>query len=271
MGPDADQKITFDPPQYATWTMGPDFRNQVAVVTGGGSGIGLACAERLGSEGASVVLFDVNKEALDTAARGLRAKGIHCMVCVVDVTNENSVAGAFSDVVEQLGRVDVLVQAAGITGVTGIQTEEVDADNFDLVCRINLKGIFLCCKHVLRQMKVQGYGRIVNIASIAGKEGNAGMLAYSASKAAVIGLTKVIGKEYAETGITVNCVAPAVVRTPMVAAMPEQQVKYMTDKIPMKRCGELEEISSLVAFIASKDAAFTTAFCWDATGGRATY
>jgi 2-dehydro-3-deoxy-L-rhamnonate dehydrogenase (NAD+) len=247
------------------------FRNQVAVVTGGGSGIGLACAERFGRGGAAVALFDVNAGALASAARGLRAQGITCVECAVDVTDEASVESAFAHVVAQLGCVDVLVQAAGITGVTGIRTEEVVASNFDLVYRINVKGIFLCCKHALRQMKAQGYGRIVNIASVAGKEGNAGMLAYSTSKAAVIGLTKVIGKEYAETGITVNCVAPAVVRTPMVAAMPEHQVKYMTDKIPMKRCGELDEIASLVAFIASKEAAFTTAFCWDATGGRATY
>lgn len=247
------------------------FENQVAVVTGGGSGIGLACAERLGKNGASVALFDVNEGAVSSAAGGLRAKGIQCMGCVVDVTDESSVKKAFSDVVARFGRVDVLVQAAGITGTTGIQTEVVDAANFDLVYKINVKGIFLCCKHALSQMKKQNYGRIVNIASVAGKEGNAGMLAYSTSKAAVIGLTKVIGKEYAETGITVNAVAPAVVRTPMVAAMPDQQVKYMTDKIPMKRCGELEEISALVAFIASREAAFTTAFCWDATGGRATY
>ena len=150
-------------------------------------------------------------------------------------------------------------------------TEEVDDKNFDLVYQINVKGIFLCCKYVLPIMKQQKYGRIVNIASVAGKEGNAGMLAYSTSKAAVIGLTKVIGKEYAETGITVNALAPAVVRTPMVAAMPDEQVKYMTDKIPMKRCGELEEIAQLVGFIASKSAGFTTAFCFDATGGRATY
>jgi len=131
------------------------------------------------------------------------------------------------------------------------------------------------CRGALRYMLDRRYGRLVNIASIAGKEGNAGMLAYSASKAAVVGLTKVVGKEYADTAqfgsITCNAVAPAVVRTPMVAAMPAQQVKYMTDKIPMKRTGELDEVASLVAFIASKDASFTTAFCFDATGGRATY
>lgn len=136
---------------------------------------------------------------------------------------------------------------------------------------MNVKGIFLFAKAALPVMMKRNYGRIVNIASVAGKEGNAGMLAYSSSKAAVIGLTKVIGKEYAETGITCNALAPAVVRTAMVAAMPDKQVAYMTEKIPMKRCGTVEEIAAMVAFIASKEAGFTTAFCFDATGGRATY
>jgi len=157
------------------------------------------------------------------------------------------------------------------TGLTGIKTSDVDPDNFDLVMSVNLRGIFLCCRAVLPIMARQNYGRIVNVASIAGKEGNAGMLAYSASKAAVIGLTKVIGKEYAETGITCNAVAPAVIRTAMVAALPTHQVEYMTSKIPMKRTGELREIAALIAFIASRAASFTTGFCFDATGGRATY
>ena len=170
------------------------------------------------------------------------------------------------------GRIDILVQAAGIVGKTGIKTHEVEPGNFDLVLAINLKGIFLMCKGVLPHMVKQKYGRIVNIASIAGKEGNAGMLAYSTSKAGVIGLTKVIGKEYAEAGdITCNAIAPAVVKTEMVAKMPAQQVKYMTDKIPMKRTGTLEEIASMVAFISSKECSFTTGFTFDATGGRATY
>merc|ERR1712151_394476 len=138
--------------------------------------------------------------------------------------------------------------------------------------KVNVKGIFVMCRSVLPAMKKQNYGRIINIASVAGKEGNAGMLAYSTSKAGVIGLTKVIGKEYAESGdITCNAIAPAVVRTEMVAAMPPQQVKYMTDKIPMKRTGTLEEIASMVAFIASPECSFTTGFTFDATGGRATY
>jgi 3-oxoacyl-[acyl-carrier protein] reductase len=147
----------------------------------------------------------------------------------------------------------------------------VDPENFDAVFRVNVKGIFNGCKAVLPYMTKQGYGRIVNIASIAGKEGNAGMLAYSSSKAAVIGLTKTIGKEYAESGITCNALAPAVVRTQMVEDMPPEQVKYMTDKIPMKRCGTIDEIANLVAFIASPEASFTTGFCFDATGGRSVY
>ena len=139
------------------------------------------------------------------------------------------------------------------------------------VFEVNLVGCFLTAKWVLPEMLKRGYGRILHIASISGKDGNAGMLAYSSSKAAVIGMTKVQGKEYAENGITINALAPAVVETPMVEAMPEDQVKYMTDKIPMKRCGRLEEVASIVAFIVSKDASFTTGFTFDLTGGRAVY
>lgn len=173
--------------------------------------------------------------------------------------------------IEELGGVDVLVQSAGITGKTKMTTEDVDPSNFGLVMGVNCTGVFLGCRAVLKHMAAKGSGRIVNIASIAGKEGNAGMLAYSASKAAVIGMTKVMGKEYAETGVTVNAVAPAVVQTAMVDAMPAEQVKYMTDKIPMKRTGRIEEIAALVEFIASPAASFTTGFTFDATGGRATY
>ena len=136
---------------------------------------------------------------------------------------------------------------------------------------VNVNGIFYFIKEVLPHMEKQKYGRIVNIASIAGKEGNAGMLAYSASKAAVIGLTKVVGKDYAETGITCNAIAPAVIRTAMVAALPEAQVKYMTDKIPMHRTGTLDEIAALASWVASKECSFTTGFCFDLSGGRATY
>jgi 3-oxoacyl-[acyl-carrier protein] reductase len=165
----------------------------------------------------------------------------------------------------------VLVQAAGITGRTGIKTHEVDAEDWARVLRVNLTGTFLCCRAALRLMLPRNYGRVVNIASVAGKEGNAGMAAYSASKAGVIGLTKSVGKEYAETGITCNAIAPAVVRTAMVDAMPEAQVRYMTDKIPMRRCGTIAEVAAMALFVASRECSFTTGFTFDATGGRATY
>ena len=238
-------------------------KDQVCIVTGGASGIGEGIAKEFARRGAKVAIFDMSPSTSSKFDLALK----------VDVTDDGAVEEAMATVARRLGRIDVLVQCAGITGKTGITTEEVDAANFDLVYRINVKGIFLCCKHVLPYMKAQKYGRIVNIASISGKEGNAGMLAYSTSKAAVIGLTKVIGKEYAESpgSITVNAIAPAVVRTPMVAALPDQQVKYMTDKIPMRRTGEIEEIAALACFVASKEASFTTGFCFDATGGRATY
>jgi 2-dehydro-3-deoxy-L-rhamnonate dehydrogenase (NAD+) len=248
------------------------YENQTICVTGGASGIGQAIAIDFASQGGNICLMDVNAQSLkDTENKIVKKHGVKVISCVVDVTSQENVENAFKRVHETFGRIDVLVQCAGITGITNVNTHEVDVNNFDLVFQINVKGIFLCCRAVLPYMMKQNYGRIVNIASVAGKEGNAGMLAYSTSKAAVIGLTKVMGKEYAETGITVNCIAPAVVQTPMVDAMPDEQVSYMTEKIPMKRTGKLHEISSLVLYVASPKASFTTAFCWDATGGRATY
>jgi len=250
--------------------MSKDFSGQVAVVTGGARGIGFGIGESLAKRGATVVLIDLldTKDAVETIQKqGNKAHGMK-----LDVTKEDDVKATIAEIQQKFGQIHVLVQAAGIVGKTGITTDMVDSKNFSLVMDINVKGIFHMCKHVIPGMKEAKYGRIVNIASISGKEGNAGMLAYSTSKAAVIGLTKVIGKEFAENGdITCNAIAPAVVRTPMVAAMPAKQVSYMTAKIPMKRCGNIEEIADLACFIASKNASFTTGFCFDATGGRATY
>lgn len=247
------------------------FEGQVAIITGGLGGLGEGIAARLAEEGAKIVLVDQKAELLEKVSKNLQSRGYEVIWFAVDVTDQKQIENSVTQTVNKYGKVDVLVQCAGITGKTGIKTHEVDPSNFDLVMDINVKGIFLYCKAVLPHMTKKNYGRIVNIASVAGKEGNAGMLAYSTSKAAVIGLTKVMGKEYAETGITVNALAPAVVRTPMVAAMPDTQVKYMTDKIPMKRCGAVTEIAGLVAYIASPESGFTTAFCFDATGGRSTY
>jgi len=281
------------PPSKCSETAGSEqlpkqqrLQNTVCVVTGGVRGIGNGVARRLALEGAvTVVLIDMNQDDLNQAAshleqevaelmgdKGTSRPTFYGLAC--DVTNSEKVKDTMNYIATALspnGRIDIIVQAAGVVGKTNVQTHEVEEENFDIVMNVNVKGIFNVCQAVLPYMIEQNYGRIVNIASIAGKEGNAGMLAYSTSKAAVIGLTKTIGKEYALNGITCNAIAPAVIRTQMVADMPVEQVKYMTDKIPMKRCGRVEEIGALVAFVASEEAAFTTGFCFDATGGRSVY
>lgn len=244
------------------------FKDQVAIITGGANGIGFAVAQKLVSEGAKVVLVDQVKAALTKAVKQL---GVAASPLVLNVTDDAAVAKAINKIAKQHGRIDILVNCAGVTGKTNVKTHEVDYDNFKFVFEVNVNGSFLMARAVLPHMLKRNYGRIVHVASVAGKEGNAGMLAYSASKAAVIGMTKVQGKEYAETGITVNAFAPAVIRTAMVDALPEAQVSYMTDKIPMKRCGTLDECAHMITFIASPGASFTTGFTFDMTGGRATY
>lgn len=248
--------------------MNKQFEEQVAIVTGGASGLGFAIAKKLVSEGARAALVDLKDDELAAAAAqlGESARAYQC-----DVSNEAQVDQVIDRIADHYGRIDILVNSAGVTGKTNLKTHEVDYGDFKFVFEINVGGCFLTSRAALRHMLRRSYGRILHIASIAGKEGNAGMLAYSASKAAVIGLTKVQGKEYAEVGITVNALAPAVIRTAMVDALPEAQVAYMTDKIPMKRCGTLDEIAHMAAFIVSPGASFTTGFTFDMTGGRATY
>lgn len=245
--------------------MTTEFTGQVAVVTGAASGLGLAIARRLHSQGAQVALLDLNENALSQAAKDTG------VAFTLDLTNETAVANVINQIAERFGRIDILVNSAGITGQTNIKTHEVETKDLRLVFEVNFMASFFTSRAVLPWMLKRNYGRILHIASVAGKEGNAGMLAYSASKAAVIGMTKVQGKEYAETGITINALAPAVIQTPMVDAMPEAQVKYMTDKIPMKRCGTLDEIAHMAQFIVSPETGFTTGFTFDMTGGRATY
>lgn len=244
------------------------FDDQVAIVTGAASGLGLAIATKLGAEGAQVALLDLNEERLEAAAAQV---GPRAVSFAIDLTKEEQVASVVNQIAERFGRIDILINSAGVTGATNIRSHEVETDNLRFVFEVNFMASFFTSRAVLPWMLKNNYGRILHIASIAGKEGNAGMLAYSASKAAVIGMTKAQGKEYAENGITINALAPAVIQTPMVDAMPEAQVKYMTDKIPMKRCGTLEEIAHMAAFIVSRETAFTTGFTFDMTGGRATY
>ena len=248
--------------------MSDEFKGQAAVITGAASGLGFAIATRLHEGGARVAMLDLNEAAVQSAANEV---GGNASAFSLDVTSEAQVSGVIDRVGAQFGRIDILVNSAGVTGKTNIKSHEVDSADLNFVFDVNFKGSFFSARAVLPWMLKRNYGRILHIASIAGKEGNAGMLAYSASKAAVIGMTKVQGKEYAETGITVNALAPAVIRTAMVEAMPKEQVTYMTDKIPMKRCGTLEEIANMAAFIVSPGASFTTGFTFDMTGGRATY
>jgi 3-oxoacyl-[acyl-carrier protein] reductase len=239
---------------------------QTALITGAATGLGLAIARRLAAEGVRLALMDINAGRLQEIREELG-----CSTYAADIAREADVALVIGEVAADYGRIDILVNSAGITGRTNLKSHETDTADLRLVFDVNFMGSYYTSKYVLPLMLRQGYGRVLHIASIAGKEGNAGMLAYSASKAAVIAMTKVQGKEYAETGITVNALAPAVIRTDLVAAMPTEQVKYMTDKIPMKRCGTLDEVAGMVAYIVSPQNSFTTGFVFDLSGGRATY
>jgi 3-oxoacyl-[acyl-carrier protein] reductase len=237
----------------------------VAVV-GAASGIGRAAALYLGGQGVRIACID-RADPAPTAAEAGRGASAH----LLDVTDAVACRAVLALARDGFGRLDGLVNCAGVTGTTNIRTEEVDPAEFEAVCRVNLMGALHLSQAVLPGMRERGYGRILHVASIAGKEGNAGMAAYSASKAGLIGLVKVMGKEYAETGVTVNALAPAVIRTPMVAATPAEQVRYMTSRIPMGRCGELEEASAMIGWIVSPACSFTTGFTFDLSGGRAVY
>ncbi|HVO04202.1 MAG TPA: SDR family oxidoreductase [Candidatus Cybelea sp.] len=245
-----------------------DQDDYTVVVVGGASGIGLEAARFLSGQGVRVAVLDRNKDGVAAAANEL---GGNAIGLAVDIKDWAATKATVDSVAQAFGKIDGLVNCAAIVGKTNIPTHEVEIENFDECYQINLRGALLVSKAVVPHMLARKYGRILHIASIAGKDGNAGMAAYSATKAGLIGLVKVMGKDYAETGITVNGLAPAVIRTPMVAAMPQPQVDYMTAKIPMKRCGELEEAAEMIAWIVSPACSFTTGFTFDLTGGRAVY
>lgn len=248
--------------------MAHHFEKQVAIITGAASGLGLAIARELSKYGVTLALLDKNKQVLVQVGDALPQPN---ETYALDITDEAQVKATVESVYERFGAIHILVNSAGIVGGTNIQSHQVDTEDLKAVMEVNYIGSFLTSKYSLPYMLDHGYGRVLHIASIAGKEGNAGMLAYSASKAAVIAMTKVQGKEYAETGITINALAPAVIQTAMVAEMPKEQVKYMTDKIPMKRCGTLSELVHMAIFIISKENSFSTGFTFDLSGGRATY
>ncbi len=241
------------------------FAGRRAVVTGGGAGIGEAVARRLAAEGARVALWD-----RDGAAAAAVADGIAGLAVPLDVTDWVAVEAAAAATVAAFGGIDVLVCSAGIAGPTA-PVVEVPVEAFREVFAINVFGVFHCCRAVVPVMQSGGYGRIVNIASIAGKEGNPNTSAYSASKAAVIGFTKSLGKELAGAGVLVNCVTPAAVRTAIFDQIPQSHIDFMLSKIPMGRFGTVDEIAAIVSWAASEDCGFTTAAVFDASGGRATY
>jgi 2-dehydro-3-deoxy-L-rhamnonate dehydrogenase (NAD+) len=241
------------------------FSGRVAIVTGGARGIGFAVAERLAREGASVALFDRDAERLGRAAANVGAEPF-----VVDITDARAVERTAEEVVGRFGGVDVLVNNAGIAG-RSVPTWELTDDDWDSVVSVNLAGAFFCTRAVLPVMRERGYGRIVSVASIAGKEGNPNAVPYSASKAGIIGLTKAVAKEVAADGILVNCVTPAVIRTEILEQVSQAHIDYMLSKIPMARAGEPEEVAELIAWLASDRCTFSTGAVFDISGGRATY
>jgi 2-dehydro-3-deoxy-L-rhamnonate dehydrogenase (NAD+) len=242
----------------------------VAVI-GAASGIGKAAALLMAQQGVSVHCVDRSRGGAEATAEEIKTGGGKASAIEADIARQESAAEAIGQLLHSVGQLHGVINCAAITGRTNVRAHEVDLKDFDEVYRINLRGALILSQAVLPHMLEHGFGRLLHIASIAGKDGNAGMTAYSATKAGLIGMVKSMGKDYAETGVTINALAPAVIRTPMVAALPEATVKYMTDKIPMKRCGELEEAAQMIAWIVSPACSFTTGFTFDLSGGRATY
>jgi 2-dehydro-3-deoxy-L-rhamnonate dehydrogenase (NAD+) len=241
-----------------------DLKGRIAVITGGARGIGFAVAERFRRSGAKLALWDL--DGAEAAARRLEG----AIGCTVDVTGERSVAAALAETERHLGGVDILVASAGIAGPNAT-VADYPVEAWRKVIDVDLNGVFLCCRAVVPGMVKRNYGRIVNIASIAGKEGNPNAAPYSAAKAGVIALTKSLGKELAQTGVRVNCVTPAAVKTAIFDQITEQHIQYMLSKIPLGRFGLVEEMAAMIAWLASEECSFSTGAVFDLSGGRATY
>jgi 3-oxoacyl-[acyl-carrier protein] reductase len=247
-----------------------DLSGRTAIVTGGAQGIGEGIVERLALAGAQVAIVDLKFDQARDVADRLGKKGLKAFGGQVDVSDRVSVEKMIRFVLDQAGQIDILVNNAGIAGRAAPIWEQTDQD-WQRVIDINLSGVFYCCRAAIPHMLERGYGRIVNIASLAGKEGNPNMTAYSASKAGVIAISKSIAKEVAEYDICVNSVTPTVIRTPILDQLTEEQVEYMTSRIPRGRTGTVEEVAAVVHFLASSDCSFVTGQAYDVSGGRATY
>ena len=246
-----------------------DFNDQVVLIVGAASGIGRAAAQLIASRGGTIVISDIDKAGLASLQKelGLEDK----QVKIVDLGDQASIQGLVTSVISDHGRIDALINTAGVVGPTSTKVEDVEWAAFERTVTINLFGTVWLTQAILPHMKARKYGRIAHVASIAGKEGNPGMHAYNTSKAGMIGFIKGVGKEVATEGITINAIAPAVIRTPMNADTSEETLKYMLGRIPMGRVGEPEEVAEMLAFMVSKACSFTTGFTFDTTGGRATY
>jgi NAD(P)-dependent dehydrogenase (short-subunit alcohol dehydrogenase family) len=242
------------------------FSGRTAVITGGASGLGLLTSKRIIAEGGRVSLWDVNAPTLANAKEVLG--DVHTVQ--VDIGSHQDVINAAKKSHEALGKIDILVNSAGITGATAV-VQDFPVDSWLQVMNVNLNGLFYCCREIVPLMVVQGYGRIVNIASVAGKEGNPQASAYSASKAGVIGFTKSLGKELATKGVLANCVTPATFESPILDQLPKSQIDYMRSRIPMGRLGDAAECAALVCWLASEECSFSTAATFDVSGGRTTY
>ena len=239
------------------------------IVTGAGSGIGRAIASLLVAKGAVVAACDKNLESLEDLKNEIQNPNLY--VYSIDFLSEDSINNCVKKVEQELGGIQGAINCVGILGENGTKAEDVDIDNFDLVYKINLRGALIFTKSLLKGMSDRGYGRILHLASISGKDGNPLLISYSATKAGMIGMVKSIGKEYATSGITINAMAPALIETPILEGFSESTLAFLKSKIPMNRFGKVSEVALLAAWIVSPACSFTTGFTFDLSGGRAVY